>query len=191
MDYAVLAIVLAPFILGYIWYASLISRRNKAREALSSIDVQLRKRHDLLPNVLKLAQRFMSHEKDLLDRLTDLRSRAMADYRPEDPEQVRAHLQAERELQSAALRFFAVAENYPDLRSSETVIQAQQTFSEVEGHISAARRFYNAAVTRLNNACEIFPGNIIAGFARVKPLPFFEIEEAAREPIDADDYLKA
>ena len=191
MEYLPLAVIGGLLVLGYIWYASLIGRRNKAREALSSIDVQLRKRHDLLPNILKLAQKFMTHEKELLDRITALRGQAMAGYRADDPDAVRQHLEAERELQAQTLRFFAVAENYPELRSSDTVLEAQQTFTEVEGHISAARRFYNAAVTDLNNACEIFPGNVIAGIAKVRPMPFFEIEESARAPVDVDDYLKA
>lgn len=189
MEYAVLAIALLLAVGGYAWYASLIARRNRAREALSSIDVQLRKRHDLLPNVLKLAQKFMSHEKELLERLTALRSRAQAGYAVDDPETVRRHLEAERELQAAAMRLFAVAEGYPELRSSETILEAQQTFTEVEGHISAARRFYNAAVSSLNNACEIFPGSVIARWAGVKPLPFFEIEDSARAAVSVDDYM--
>ena len=191
MEHLPLIIIAGLLVLGYVWYAKLIMRRNKAREALSSIDVQLRKRHDLLPNILKLAQKFMTHEKDLLDRITALRGQAMAGYRPDDPAAVTQHLDAERELQAATLRLFAVAENYPELRSSETVVEAQQTFTEVEGHISAARRFYNAAVTDLNNSCQIFPGNIVAGWAKVRPMPFFEIEERARAAVDVDDYLKA
>ena len=191
MEWVLLGIVIGVPVIGYAWYVSLITRRNKAREALSSIDVQLRKRHDLLPNILKLAQKFMSHEKELLERLTELRGQAMAGYRSEDPDEVRAHLEAERALQAAALKFFAVAENYPELRSSETMVQAQQTFTEVEGHISAARRFYNAAVTDLNNAVEVFPGSFIANLAKVRPMPFFEIEESARALVDVDDYMKA
>ena len=163
---------------------------NRAREALSSIDVQLRKRHDLVPNVLKLARKFMSHEKELLDSLTALRSQAQASYRVEVPEDVAKHLAAEGALQTGLARLFAVAEDYPELRSSETIITAQQTYTEVEGHIAAARRFYNSAVTRLNNAIQIFPGSIIAGWANVRAMPFFELEDAAmRQPVDADQYL--
>lgn len=183
-------IVVGLAVIAYAWYISLITRRNRAREALSSIDVQLRKRHDLVPNVLKLARKFMSHEKELLDSLTALRSQAQASYRVDVPEDVAKHLAAEGALQSGLGRLFAVAENYPDLRSSETIITAQHTYSEVEGHIAAARRFYNSAVTRLNNAIQIFPGSIIAGWANVRAMPFFELEDAAvREPVDADQYL--
>jgi LemA protein len=186
------AIVVAVVVIGYAWYVSLITRRNQAREALSSIDVQLRKRHDLIPNVLKLARKFMSHEKELLDSLTALRSQAQASYRVDVPDDVAKHLAAEGALQTGLARLFAVAEDYPELRSSETIITAQQTYTEVEGHIAASRRFYNSAVTRLNNAIQIFPGSLIAGWANVRAMPFFELEDAAiREPVDADQYLSS
>lgn len=175
---------------GYLWYVALITRRNKASEALSSIDVQLRKRHDLLPNILKLADKFMTHERELITRLTELRTRARQSYDPSKPDDVYKHLKAEGELQRGMRHIFAVAENYPELRSSETIVQAQQTFNEVEGHISAARRFYNACVTRLNNAVQVFPGSVIAGWASVRIMPFFDLEdEAMRQPVNADDYL--
>lgn len=179
-------------VLAYLWYVVLIRRRNRVQEALSSIDVQLRKRHDLLPNVLKMAERFMAHERQLLARLTELRNQAQAPYDPRNGEQVRQHLDAEGSLQAGLRQLFAVAENYPELRSSETMSNAQLTFNEVEGHIAAARRFYNAAVTDLNNAVQIFPGSLIAGFAGVQAMPFFEIEdEAVRQPVDASEILGA
>lgn len=183
------AIVLAGVVF-YAWYVVLIRRRNRAREALSSIDVQLQKRHDLLPNILQLAGQFMTHERDLLSRVTKLRNEAQKTYDPDQPEEVRRHLDAEGGLQSGLRQLFALAENYPELRSSETIVEAQQTFNLVEGHISAARRFYNSAVTVLNNAVQIFPGPLIAGMAGVRAMPFFEIEdEAVRERVDVSDYL--
>ncbi|WP_282610619.1 LemA family protein [Pelagibius sp. Alg239-R121] len=188
----ILMIVIAvPVVLGYFWYAKLISRRNTAREALSSVDVQLKKRHDLLPNILKLAGRFMEHEKDLLEGMTALRARVDSGYDPNDPEAVQAHLTAGQELQTGMARFFAVAENYPELRSADTIAKAQDTFTEAEAHISAARRFYNSAVSDLNNAVEIFPGTLIAGWARVKSMPFWEMEDTShRAAVNVDDYLK-
>ncbi|MDX1711694.1 MAG: LemA family protein [Rhodovibrionaceae bacterium] len=185
------AVVVGVAVVLYIWYATLISRRNAAQEALASIDAQLRKRYDLVPNVLRLAQRFMEHERDLLDSLTELRSKAQAGYDPKDPDQVKEHLEASRGLQAGMARLFAVAEEYPDLRSSDTIVEAQQTYAEVEEHIAAARRFYNSAVASLNNAAQIFPGSVIANFAGVRPMPYYEAEESVREPINADDYLKA
>jgi len=182
--------VLALFI-GYGWYASLIRKRNKAREALSGIDVQLRKRFDLVPNILKIANRFMQHERELMTQITDLRVKATQSYDPGDNESVAGHLQAAGALQPAMMRLFAVSENYPQLKSDQTMLEAQQTYTEVEGHIAAARRAYNAAVNSLNNSVEIFPGNLIAAIARVKGMPFYEeTEAAARQSVDAAEFLK-
>lgn len=177
-------------LIGYVWYATIIGRRNQAQQALSTIDVELRKRHDLLPNILKLAQRFMTHEKALLEELTALRARVSQPYQAGDAAAVKQHLDAARALDAGMMRLFAVAENYPELKSADTILRAQETFEEVEGHISAARRFYNAAVTSLNNAIQIFPGSIIAGMAGVAALPFYEIEPEARAPVNVDDYMK-
>jgi len=182
----IIAIVVLLLAVFYGWYMALIKRRNGALEALSSIDVQLRKRFDLLPNVLKIASRFMQHERELFNQITAQRAAAMKDYDPKDPEQVRQHLEAAGAVRGSMMQLFAVAENYPDLKSDQTMVTAQHTAAEVEGNIAAARRFYNAAVTRLNNSVQIFPGNVIAGIAGVQVMPFFrEEEEAAKAPIDA------
>lgn len=177
--------------ISYGWYASIVSYRNRAQEALGSVDVHLRQRHDLLPNILTIAQKFMQHERELLTKITELRAAATAPYRKDDPKSVAAHLQTEGALTAAMGRLFAVAESNPDLKSQEPVIRAQETFEEVEGHIAAARRFYNSAVAQLNNAVQIFPGPIFARIANVQALPFYEETDAAiRAPIDAGSYLK-
>ncbi len=188
--WVLIAIVLIVLIAGYGWYVALIKRRNSALEALSSIDVQLRKRADLVPNVLKIAERFMEHEKELMGRITELRASTMGGYDAKDPAAVKEHLQSAEAMSGAMMRLFAVAENYPQLKSNETMINAQDTYTEVEGHIAASRRFYNAAVAELNNAVQIFPGSVIAGMANVREMPFFEeTDEAAKRPVDASDYL--
>lgn len=188
--WVLLAIVVLVVIVGYGWYMALIKRRNQALEALSSIDVQLRKRADLVPNVLKIAERFMRHERELMSQITELRASTMREYSPKDPKSVKQHLESADALRGAMMRLFAVAENYPQLKSNETMITAQQTYTEVEGQIADSRRFYNAAVAGLNNAAQIFPGNVIAGMANVRAMPFFEeTDEAARRPVDASDYL--
>ncbi len=190
MEILLLVIAVIAIIL-YFLYVALIKRRNTAREALSSIDVQLRKRHDLVPNVVTLAQKFMTHERELLEGITQARNLAQSSYSRDDPAAVAEHLGAEAKLQSGLMHLFAVAENYPELRSAETIQNAQQTVNEVEGHIAAARRFYNSAVTDLNNAVEIWPSSVIAGMVGVKQMPFFEIEdEAVREPVNVADYMK-
>jgi LemA protein len=192
MQFSTILLVLAAVILvgGYAWYVSLITRRNEVREAMGSIDVQLRKRFDLLPNIVALAQKFMTHERELLEGLTALRAKVAAPYAKDDPAAVATHLEASRSLEAGMMRLFAVAENYPELRSAETVTRAQATFEEVEGNIAAARRFYNSAVTRLNNAVEIFPGSVIARIANVQPFPFYEVEDAAaRAPVDVNKLM--
>jgi len=189
MLYALIAVGII-LVLLYVLYVKLITKRNKAREALSSIDVQLRQRHDLIPNVVTLAQKFMTHERELLESVTAARAQAQQPYRPDDPDAVRQHIEAEKQLTSGLGRLFAVAESYPELRSSETIITAQQTLNEVEGHIAAARRFYNSAVTDLNNSVEIFPSSLVASMVGVQAMPFYEVEEAARAPVDVADYMK-
>tara|TARA_B100001939_G_C16941389_1_gene618438 strand:+ start:566 stop:1126 length:561 start_codon:yes stop_codon:yes gene_type:complete len=183
-------IILIAVLIGlYLLYYALISRRNKVLEALSGIDVQLKKRHDLLPNVLSIAKKYMEHERDVLNRVTEMRSRADQSYDRRKPEEVERHLEAEKGLQAAMMQLFAVAENYPDLKAHQTMIQAQQSFEEVEGHIAAARRFYNSAVTDLNNLVQIFPTSVIAGLIGIKSMPYLEAEETERKPVVATDYL--
>ncbi|MBT7758576.1 MAG: LemA family protein [Rhodospirillaceae bacterium] len=177
-------------VVGYIWYATLIRRRNKAEEGLSLVDVQLKKRHDLLPNILKLTGGYLSHEKPLFENIAALRSQAQQSYDRKDPGQVQDHLAAAGALSGMLGRLMMVAENYPDLKADKVVTRAMGTLEEVEGHIAAARRTYNAAVTALNNAAQIFPGTLIAEKADVKTMPYFEITDPAdREEVDAAKFL--
>ncbi len=191
MAISVILVLVSPLLLGYLWYVALIRRRNRAQEALSSVDVQLRKRHDVIPNVLALAKRFMAHESSLLNEVTELRSRAASPYDKNQTNEVENHLQAEKQLQGALRQLFAVSESYPELKSAETIQNAQNTYREVEANVSAARRYYNASVTRLNNAVQIFPGNLIARIVGVNIMPFFELEDdSLREPVSATEHLE-
>ncbi|MCC3860287.1 LemA family protein [Pseudemcibacter aquimaris] len=176
-------------VIFYILYVRLIKLKNGTLEALSSIDVQLKKRHDLVPNILTIAKKFMEHEEAVLTKVTQMRTISGSDYDKNNPDEVAQHLEANKQLQSAMMNLFAVAENYPDLKSQETMVRAQETYEEVEGHISAARRFYNSSVTDLKNAVEIFPSSMVASMIGVKAMPFFEIDEAEREPVNAADIL--
>lgn len=174
---------------AYLWYASIVTKRNKAQEALSGIDVQLQKRSNLIPNILKIAKKFMEHEKELLTQVTELRTRVDAGYDASDAASVKDHLGASSALGGAMGKLMVAVEAYPDLKSSDTMVQAQQTYNEVEGQIAAARRFYNASVTQLNNSIQIFPGNLLAGFAGATAMPFYEAYEGATAPVDASDFL--
>lgn len=182
-------ILVAVAVLGYFFYVTLIGKRNKAREALSGIDVQLKLRSNLIPNILTIAKKFMQHEKSLLEEITALRSKADGDYNKADASQVKEHMVAAEQLSGKMSQFMVQVENYPDLKSDKTMLNAQQSYSEVEAKIAAARRFYNSAVTELNTAVQIFPGNIIAGIAKVTEMPLYEADEVSKAPINAGSYL--
>lgn len=132
----------------------------------------------------------MDHEKSLLTEITELRTQAIEGYSDTDPAAVKKHLQVSEQLNQKMSQLMVSVENYPELRSDNTMLQAMQTYNEVEAQLSAARRFYNSAVSELNTAVEIFPGSIIASIANVKVMPFYEADEAAKAPVDAADYLK-
>ena len=169
----------ATLIGGYILYVSIIKKKNKVKEATSGIDVQLKKRYDLIPNLLNMAQKFMEHEKELMTEIVRLRSEAMKKtFNGNEKEMMELNNMIDAKLKD----FWLSVENYPDLKSNQTMVQAMQSFNEVEEHIAAARRFYNASVNELKNAVEIFPGNIIASIIGVKAdMPFYEAENAAKE----------
>ena len=131
----------------------------------------------------------MDHEDEVLTKVTQMRSISASDYDKSNPDEVSQHLEANKQLQSAMINFFAVVENYPDLKSQETMVRAQETYEEVEGHISAARRFYNSSVTDLKNAVEIIPSSMIASMMGIKALPYFEMDEAEKKPVDAAEFL--
>lgn len=182
----VLAIIL---ILLYIWYINLIFKRNSVKRALSGIDVQLKKRSNLLPEILKIAKKFMDKEIKLLEEVTAMRSNALNSYDSKNADSVKTHLQDISKFDKSLSQFMVNVENYPELKSDQSMLNAQATFNEVEEQIAAARRFYNSAVTSLNNAVEIFPGNILAKFVGIRPMPFYETEDNSKQVIDADQYL--
>ncbi|MEN8722102.1 MAG: LemA family protein [Alphaproteobacteria bacterium] len=187
----ILIVVLPVLVLLYWLYVRVITRRNRALEALSGIDVQIKKRANLIPNLLTIAQKFMTHERELLESVTAARVKFEQDYDAKDADQVAAHLDAANGMQAMMGRLMAVAENYPDLKSDTVMVEAQQAYQEVEANIAAARRFYNSSVTDLNNTVQIFPGSVIAGMVNITAMPLYELDEGtARAPIDAAAFLK-
>ena len=169
----------------YLWYGSIVRRANKVREALGSIDAHLRQRHDLIPNLVKLAGRFMEHERGLIEEVTRLRARAET-ARESGPAAAGERFAAENALSQATGRLLVTAESYPALKSDATIIEAQRGWSETEAQITAARRFYNSAVGDLNNAVQMFPGGLLAGLAGVQAMPFFETPPETRAAPDVD-----
>lgn len=178
--------VLGFVILGlYGIYVSLIKKKNTVKEAAAGIDVQLKKRYDLIPNMLKAAAKFMEHEKEVFMQVTKLREKALSAGEYADK------FKADGELTGAIRAFNLKAENYPELKSDATMVAAQQALEDVEEHIAAARRFYNSAVKEYKNALEIFPSSMVAAMIGLKDeYPFFEAEEAAKKAVDVNDYLK-
>lgn len=183
-----LMIVLAALVAAaYLLYVSLIKKKNKLKEAAAGIDVQLKKRYDLIPNLLQTAAKFMAHETALMEEITKLRTAAMNSDIVRNPAQAFA---AENELSNKLKDFNLSVENYPDLKSNQTMIQAMEGMQDVEEHIAAARRFYNAAVNDLNNAVEIFPSSLVAAMLGIKPAVFFEAQANEKKEINAGDYFK-
>lgn len=190
MDYSQFIIIGIVLAILYFWYVSIISKKNQALEALASVDVQLKQRLDLIPNILKVAKRFMTHEQTLLHDITALRTKVEQNYNKNDQQAVREHLATVEQLAAKMGQFMVTVENYPTLKSDQTMLQAMQTYNEVEAQIAAARRFYNTAVATLNNAVQIFPGNLLARLVGVAAMPFFAAEDAARTPVDAGQVLR-
>lgn len=190
MELVGLLIVAAVIVVLYGWYAAIVKRRNRVTEALGGIDVQLQQRHDLIPNVLVIARRFMEHEKALLTEITDLRAKAHQQVGERDFAKIGEKFETEARLGQQMGRLLMLAENYPQLRSDAPMIEAQRTYSEVEANLAAARRFYNATVADLSNAVQIFPGQLLRVIAGVRDVPpSFQTVDAARTAVDAAKYL--
>lgn len=183
---AVGGVVLTIF---YVLYVRLIKTRNKVQESMADVDVQLKKRYDLIPNMLTMAAKFMEHEKSLMTELAEIRTKAMQSTFKASPKE---KMELENLLNEKLREFKVSLENYPDLKSNQTMMTAMQSMNEVEEHISAARRFYNANVNELKNMVEIFPSSLVASMLGIgyQNTPFFEAQEAERQAINSKDYFK-
>lgn len=175
---SVLTIVLIAVVVlfGYIIfvYNSLIRSRNHVKEAWSDIDVQLKRRYDLIPNLVETVKGYASHEKQTFENVTQARADAMKAQTPEE------HAKSEAKLTSLLGNLMAVAENYPELKASENFQLLQEELSDTENKIQASRRFYNSQVLTFNNKLEVFPTNIIGGMLKFTRQEFFEIEDQAQ-----------
>jgi LemA protein len=173
----VLIIVLVLLALAVIYaiatYNGLIRLRNRADEGFSDIDVQLKRRHDLIPNLVETVKGYASHERQVLENVTAARSTAVAASGPEQ------RGQAENALTGALRQLFAVAENYPDLKASRNFLELQNELTDTEDKIQAARRFYNMTVRDLNIKIQSFPSSVIANMRGIGERDFFELEEPA------------
>ncbi|TVQ02748.1 MAG: LemA family protein [Planctomycetaceae bacterium] len=160
-------------------YNSLIAYRNAADNALSTVDVLLQKRWDLIPNLVAAAKGYMAHESQLLQRLIELRQSAMSagsDWERSGTDRARA----ENALSGGLGQFRAVVENYPQLRANENFLHLQASLNECEEQLSAARRAFNSSILQYNNSVEMFPHRLVAGTFGFTRRPFFEIQESNR-----------
>jgi LemA protein len=167
----VIVVLLGVFVIGM--YNGLVRLKVQCDNAWSDIDVQLKRRYDLIPNLVETVKGYAAHEKGTLEGVVAARNSAMSAQGPE------AKAQAEGMLTSALRQVFALAEAYPQLKAVESFTQLQQSLSQIEDSIQNARRYYNAVVRDLNTKIVQFPSNIIAGMFNIKPREFFEINAPA------------
>lgn len=167
----VVAVVVVVFAFNF-----LVSRKNQLETAFSSIDVQLKKRYELIPNLVSVCEKYMGYEQKVLADLTATRTRIL-----EADDETRVALDGA--LSSQLKSVFAVAENYPELAAAETFAMLQRSLNEVEEQLAAARRFFNSAVNDYNNAVEMFPTNLLARVLGYRRRNWFEADAAEREPV--------
>jgi LemA protein len=177
ISWVILAIVVLILVFVIGMYNSLVQLRVRADSAWSDIDVQLKRRHDLIPNLVETVKGYAAHEKGTFENIAKYRSMAMQATTPADK------AAAENQLTGALKSLFAVAENYPELKASEEFTQLQGSLSQTEDGIQNSRRYYNAVVRDLNTRIQSFPTNILAGMFGFQLRQFFEIAEADREPV--------
>jgi len=164
-------VLIAVLLVGM--YNKLVRLRNRAENAWAQVDVQLRKRYDLIPNLVEAVKGYAAHERQVFEEVTEARTRA------QQAQGVQEQAQAENALTAAIGRLFAVAEAYPELRATENFQQLQAQLTEVEGDIAVSRQVYNDTVLSYENALETVPTSVIAGLFNFRPREYFEVEEAA------------
>jgi LemA protein len=172
-------IIVGLFVLYVIaQYNGLIQLRNRAANGWANIDTQLRRRYDLIPNLVETVKGYAKHEREVFENVTKARAQAIAAGNVKD------QTQAENMLQGALKSLFAVAENYPELKANQNFLMLQEELAGTEGKIAYARQFYNDTVMKFNTKLQVFPSNIIANIFGFKEKDYFQVEEAAaKEPV--------
>jgi len=171
-------IIGALFIIAIGMYNSLISLRNRCDNAWAQVDVQLKRRYDLIPNLVETVKGYAKHEREVFQNVTEARAKAI------NANTVKDQSAAENQLSGALKSLFAVAENYPELKANQNFLMLQEELAGTEGKIAYARQFYNDTVMKFNMKQQVFPSNIIANMFGFKEKEYFELEEpAAKEPV--------
>ena len=168
-----IGVIVAVIVFIVSLYNSLVRLRTRVEEAWSDIDVQLKRRYDLIPNLINTVKGYATHEQTLLEKLTQERANAMNTGGVEKAD-------AENALTGTLRTLFAVAENYPDLKANQNFLELQRELSDTENKIQAARRFYNTTVMELNTKVDTFPSGVIAGLFKFTKREFFQIDEAEK-----------
>lgn len=178
----IIALIIVGIILLYLWfiYNSLITARMRVSEAFSQIDVQLKRRTDLIPNLVETVKGYAKHEKELLEKITAERANLMSAKGAEEKAKVN------NQLTDTLKSLFAVAENYPTLRASENFQQLQSELSDTENKIAYSRQFYNSNVLDYNTKLQVFPNNIFANLFAFKQAEFFAASEEEKKPVKVD-----
>ena len=185
MTLIIILVVVAVLVLGVIGiYNNLVKLRNNRENAFANIDVQLKQRHDLIPQLVATVKGYTEHEKELLTRVTEARAAAMSATGINDK------IQAENALSSALAGLKVSLEAYPDLKANQNFLQLQTEIADIENKIAATRRYFNTATRELNNAVQTFPSNILAGMFGFKKEPMFEIPQEDRATIEKAPEIK-
>ena len=172
MSWIIIAIVVIALFYGVSVYNKLVRNRTMMEEGWSGIDIQLKKRHDLIPNLIETVKGYASHEKETLNQVIEARNSALK------AEGISAQKTAEKQLNSALVNIFALGEAYPDLKANTNFIQLQEELANIESDIEKSRRYYNATVRENNIMIESFPSNIVANMGNFDMGEFFEIEDS-------------
>jgi LemA protein len=177
-------VILGIVVLVVLWavavYNGLIRLKNRVDEAWSDIDVQLKRRYDLIPNLVNTVKGYASHEKEVFEKVTEARTRAMGAQSAGDK------AQAENALSQTLKSLFAVAEAYPDLKANQNFLELQRELTDTEDKIQASRRFYNGNVRDFNTKIQVFPNNVFAGMLGFSAREFFEAAEGEKEPVKVE-----
>jgi len=175
--YIILAVVVVFVLYIIAVFNGLVQLRNRVSEAWSDIDVQLKRRYDLIPNLIETVKGYASHESTVFEKVTEARTQAMQAGSLEEK------ATAENVLSGTLKSLFAVSEAYPDLKANTNFLELQRELSDTENKIQASRRFYNGNVLDLNNKIDMFPSNVIAGIFSFTKREFFEVAEAEKDPV--------
>ena len=178
---AVVAVVLLPIVYVVLTYNTLVALRNHIRDAWSNIDTELKRRYDLIPNLVATVKGYAAHEKEVFERVTELRAQCMASRG--NPAQQAA---GENLLVAALQKLLVVVENYPQLKADRNFLELQKELTNTENRIQAARRFYNGNIRDYRNKCETFPSSLIAGAFGFESRDYFQVPPSVREVPDAD-----